>query len=374
MLRSSRFLYGVSLAVAAAATMAPPGAVVHAQGCVVARGAGITPVHAPPGLDSESAAGRMQTSVAYRYLHSDRHYVGSEEQKERKREGSQVINDSHFVDISIDYAFNDRTSLTLAVPYAKHDRSSVVRDSNRNILRRFHTQNSGFADLRLTSNTWLMDPKMHADGNILLGLGVDIPTGNDDAEDYFDTYNATTGQIEKVRRTVDQSVQLGDGGWGVLVDVFAYRRLTPALTVFFNGFYAATPEQTNGVPTFRGNPFEAEMSIADTYMARAGFDYLVWPLHNMTITLDARVEGVPVHDLVGGSDGFRRPGYSMAIEPGVSATVGSYELSLSAPISAYRNRERSVADRRWTEATGVFRHGDAAFADFLVLLNVAKAF
>ena len=49
-------------------------------------------------------------------------------------------------------------------------------------------------------------------------------------------------------------------------------------------------------------------------------------------------------------------------------------LSATAPVAVYRNRERSVADRQQTEATGTFRHGDAAFADYLVSIAIRKGF
>jgi hypothetical protein len=343
-----------------------------AQGCVAARGAGQTTNHAPPS-EHEAAGGTLQTSIAYRWLNSDRHFVGSEEQKQRKREGSQVINESSFVDLAFTYAFNDRYSATLTIPYASHDRSSVVRDSNRKILQRYHTQNSGLADLRLMGSMWLLEPKTHPDGNVALGLGLDLPTGKKDATDTFQVFDPATQKVVAQERTVDQSIQLGDGGYGVLIDLYAYRHLLDRLSVFVNGFYAITPQETSGVPTFRRNPFESEMSIADSFMARAGFDYLLLPQHNLSISFGARVEGVPVEDLVGGSDGFRRPGYAVSVEPAITANVGSYTLNLSAPYAVYRNRTRSVADRRQSAATGTFEHGDAAFADYLLMFSFSKA-
>lgn len=343
-----------------------------AQGCVAARGAGQTTNHAPPSEQGD-VTGKFQTSVAYRWLNSDRHFVGSEEQKQRKREGSQVINRSNFIDVAVTYAFNDRYSATLTLPFASHDRSSVVRDSQRRILQRYHTQNSGLADVRLMGSMWLMDPKTHGDGNISLGLGLDLPTGQKDAKDTFQAFDAATQKVVAQERTVDQSIQLGDGGYGVLLDFYAYRHVLDRLSVFVNGFYAITPEEKSGVPTFRGNPFESVMSIADSFMARTGFDYLLLPQHNVSLTLDARVEGVPAEDLVGGSEGFRRPGYAVSVEPGITATVGSYTMSLYAPYAVYRNRVRSVADRQQTAATGDFQHGDAAFADYLVMFSFTKS-
>lgn len=81
----------------------------------------------------------------------------------------------------------------------------------------------------------------------------------------------------------------------------------PRLNAFVNGAYTITPQEKNGVLTSRGNPFEAEMSISDAYMGRGGFEYLLWPKHGLTLSLAGRIEGVPVRDMVGGSEGFRRP-------------------------------------------------------------------
>jgi hypothetical protein len=94
----------------------------------------------------------------------------------------------------------------------------------------------------------------------------------------------------------------------------------------------------------------------------------------LTVSLAGRIEGVPVYDLVGGSDGFRRPGYAISIEPGMSVTVKSWSFSLYTPVAVYRNRERSVPDLQQSAATETFRHGDAAFADYLVMCNFTKRF
>lgn len=334
----------------------------------------MSPLHEMLNAGPRAESSKWQFAAGYRYLHSDRHFVGSDEQEHRGEEGSQVINDSHFIDLALTYAITNRLSLMFTIPYATHDRSSVVRDANRTILHRYHTQNEGLGDLRITGNSWLFDPNAHVRGNVLLGIGVDAPTGRDDAEDYFDTYDVKSKSVVKTLRTVDQSIQLGDGGWGAVVDVFAYRRLSDTLTASFSGQYTITPEETNGVATNRSNPYEQIMGIADSYSARLGLDYSVWSIPNLTFTLAARAEGVPVHDLVGGNDGFRRPGYTVSIEPGVRAVIGSYALSLNTSLAVYRNRERSVADRRLSADTGVYQHGDAAFADYLVQFNVTTSF
>jgi hypothetical protein len=317
-----------------------------------------------------------QVSVGYRWFQSGRHFTGDHEDVHRQEEGSQVENDSNFIDLNITYAFTPRFSLTATIPFVSHTRSQVVRmnDPARTILERFETHSSGLADVRLEGNAWVLDPTEHRRWNVLLGLGFDAPTGEDDARDTFEVYDPTTGKIIGVRRTVDQSIQPGDGGWGITLDIFSYYTIIPRLNAYVNGAYTITPEEKNGVPTFRSSPFEAEMSIADTYLGRAGLEYTLWPKYGLSISLGGRVEGVPVEDAIGGSEGFRRPGYAVSIEPGVSAMYKGWTAAVYTPVAVYRNREQSIPDQQRSAATGTNVHGDAAFADYSVLFSLAKSF
>ncbi len=366
------------LIVLLAAGIAPRDAT--AQGCVVARGAGMSSEHfASSGLfDDEGSAPAFAFTTAYRSLHSGRHFIGTEEQKVRQEEGSQVINHSNFLDLGLTYSLNPRASATLTIPVVRHDRSQVVRadDPQRTILERFSTQSSGIGDIRLMGSLWMRDPRERPRSNLQVGLGFDAPTGRKDVEDNFDVYNAATHRIVQSRRTVDQSIQPGDGGWALLIDLYGYTQLAERTSFYANGFYAVTPQEENGVPTYRSNPFEAEMSISDSYMLRTGFEYVLPPrlARNLMFSLGARMEGVPIRDLVGGSDGFRRPGYALSIEPGVSARFGSWAASLYAPVAVRRDRPRSVPDLQWSQATGVRRAGDAAFADYTINLSITKQF
>jgi hypothetical protein len=43
-------------------------------------------------------------------------------------------------------------------------------------------------------------------------------------------------------------------------------------------------------------------------------------------------------------------------------------------VALYRNRQRSVPDEQQSDATGISRHGDAAFADYLLMLSIEKRF
>ena len=81
-----------------------------------------------------------------------------------------------------------------------------------------------------------------------------------------------------------------------------------------------------------------------------------------------RYEGVKVRDLIGGSLGFRRPGYALSVEPGAQYEHGKTTWSLNIPVAVQRNRKRSVPDLMQGKA------GDAAFADYLILLGYSRSF
>jgi hypothetical protein len=347
-----------------------------------------------------------QFTAGYRNLHSDRHFVGTQEQENRQEEGSQVINDLNTFDFSLTYSFDPRFSLTVALPYVHNRRSSALRNTAREIVGRSHVETDGIGDLRVYANYWLWDPAPHAahaeptgkgtsgkntavpadapagrKGNIRLSIGVDAPTGDEDARDTREVYNNATGQIvhDPNKVIVDQSIQPSDGGWGIPIDLYGYYMFTPRLTGYLQADYLITPEETNGVPTGRGsatdpNNFEKIMSIGDTFMVRGGLQYLAVPKYGLSVGLGLRTEGQPVYDLIGGSEGFRRPGMNIAVEPSVTWSHKSWSASLSVPITFYNERFQSVPDKQRQAATGNPTHGDAAFADYYVMFTVGKQF
>lgn len=108
-------------------------------------------------------------------------------------------------------------------------------------------------------------------------------------------------------------------------------------------------------------------------MARAGLSYAT-PLHGLSASLGWRIEGIPVYDLVGGSGGFRRPGYVTSIEPSLAYMKGRTTLSLNVPVALVRNRTQSVTDKETERLTGKPRQGDAAFADYSVSVGFGYRF
>jgi hypothetical protein len=312
---------------------------------------------------SYNGPNRWQVSMNWRHQRSDRHFVGSEEQTERKAEGSEVINHINIVDLRIRYNATPQWSFTFGIPYFRAARSSGIRDANREIVARSRVESGEVGDIVLKADRLLWKPLTHPNGNVSFGLGVKLPTGKDDVEDT--RLRLVNGKYVTDVTTVDQSIQPGDGGYGILLDLQGFQRIPRSrFALYGSASYLINPKETNGVPTFRNNLGEEIMSVADQYVGRVGASYAFKKTKGVGASLGLRLEGVPVEDLIGGSKGFRRPGYAISIDPGASYSWGPNTLSLGVPVALYRNRTRSVPDRAIPG-----RHGDAAFADYIIFLG-----
>ena len=195
--------------------------------------------------------------------------------------------------------------------------------------------------------------------------GRSSPTGDYDVQD---TFHSASGPVH---RAVDQSIQPGDGGYGFTLEALGMLAISARVRAYIEGFYLFNPEEENGVETdiVSDNPYYRTMSITDQYMARLGVTYNVLPERGLSFDLGLQVEGVPAEDLLGGNKGFRRPGYAISIDPGVSLALGAWNLSFSVPIAVYRNR---VPDLSGTWEGDGRSPGDASFADYVISASIAR--
>ncbi|MEJ7768123.1 MAG: hypothetical protein WKF89_09945 [Chitinophagaceae bacterium] len=83
------------------------------------------------------------------------------------------------------------------------------------------------------------------------------------------------------------------------------------------------------------------------------------------------MECVPVHDLAGGNNGFRRPGYVVSAEPGLSYQLKKLTALAAVPVALVRSRTQSVPDKIRTRITEVRAQGDAAFADYSINIGLS---
>jgi hypothetical protein len=164
--------------------------------------------------------------------------------------------------------------------------------------------------------------------------------------------------------TVDQSIQLGDAGVGIAIDYLAYKALPARFTLFSTGVYLLNPRNTYTATT----PASRALSVPDQYLFRGGIAYAVPKLRGIALSIAGRDEGVPARDLIGGSDGFRRPGYAVSIEPGIEFARHRNLWSFSYAIAVHRDRTASVQD------IAAHTHGDAAFADSVLMVGYSRTF
>jgi hypothetical protein len=351
-----------------AATFAMAAIKANAQGCIAIRTTGgslCTMQH--PDENANDKPDVWQFNISNRYFNSFRHFVGTVQQKQRLEQHTEVINHVNTTDLSIARDLNRRLSISIGFPILATSRS---QRENFGARSRFVTHSFGMGDLNVTVYRWMLDPLKSRKGNFQLGLGIKFPTGADNYQDYF-PINDSTKQL----RTVDQSIQLGDGGTGFITEANGFYNFNPLVGIYGNLYYLINPREQNGVPTYRSNPNEAIMSVPDQYMARLGINYgFKGRLKNLTAALGGRLEGIPVYDLIGGSEGFRRPGYIVDVEPGLNLMVKKSTFYVAVPIAVVRCRTQSVPDKETTAQKGVFTNGDAAFADYLVNVGFTTRF
>jgi hypothetical protein len=266
--------------------------------------------------------------------------------------------------------------MSVYVPVISNARSSLYEhygNNSKDPNARRSTHSFGLGDVRLAAYYWLLDPARAAKANVQVGLGIKLPTGDYRYQDYFYKNDSV-----KVLGPVDQSIQLGDGGTGITLETNSFYFFSRDASLYFNGFYLSNPREQNGVSTARGGVTSPAsiaygsdvMSVPDQYMARLGVNYLV---DRLAFSGGMRIEGIPAEDLIGGSNGFRRPGYVLSAEPVVAYKVNRTQFYVSVPVAVVRNRTQSVPDKIRTEKTGVYAHGDAAFADYTVNVGFSVA-
>jgi hypothetical protein len=360
-----------------------------AQGCVAVRQMG--GVTALNGANSYNLGkGDFQVGANYRYFHSWRHFVGRDEQPQRQNTGGGIGLDgkdhgnavniySHAVDLNLSYGVTSRLQLNLTIPYVHNERSQVLRQTLPvKDTFRYSVFAAGLGDVRLGANYWVFNPEKALKGNINIGLGLKLNTGSHSVQDIAPQSNGT-----KRSGIMDQAIQPGDGGIGFSVELQGFTKIYKSIYGFANGYYLFNPRETNGTAKSaakEGLEGYNEYASPDQYFARAGFMTSVLKDKSLTFSLAARWEGIPAYDALGGQVAYRRPGYVVAIESGISYRTGQHSLSLFVPYNFIKNRIQSAADiadqklqnSKITDPSKyVHVQGDAAFADYSISLGYA---
>ncbi|MEO6734137.1 MAG: hypothetical protein ABIN01_23145 [Ferruginibacter sp.] len=364
---------------------------VSAQGCVAVRQMGGVGMCSSNGYNLSK--GDLQAGVNYRYFHSWRHFVGKEEQPERQKTGGghdasgkelgNAVNIySHAVDLNLSYGITNRLQFNLSIPWVHNERSQVLRQATPvKDTFRYSVYAKGLGDVRFGLNYWVIDPAKAHMGNLMIGGGIKLRTGS-----YAETDEAP--QTDGTTKTVmmDQAIQPGDGGVGFSLEMQGFTHLYKSIYGFVNAYYLFNPKESNG--TYKSAPSAGLAgyniyACPDQYLARAGFMTAVGKAQKLTVSLAGRIEGIPAYDVLGGQVAYRRPGYVVAVEPGVSYRTGQHSVSLFVPYNVVKDRIQSAADiatqnlrnANVTDAAKMVHvQGDAAFADYSISLGYSYRF
>ena len=350
---NSMSLQRVALAVTIIAVgLAPAGAA--GQGCEPIRFT--TPVNLGGiGQAYAQSGGQWQVGLSYRHLSADEFFVGKESSPEKGPGGAPPEFRIHTLVADIGYAFNDQFRLRLAVPFSA---AQVVTHTGANGAPVEQTAN-GIGDVSFMGEGWVLKPRTHQRGNIGFGLGFKAPTGSHTIKTEVPTATGTTNIV------ADQTVQPGDGGWGILLGSQAFHTITERSNAYATGFYMISPKAESDV-TRAGVPW----SVPDTYSARLGATYDVQQDWGLSLSLGGRLDGIPVHDLVGGGDDstVKRASQILYADPGLSVGRGKGTFTLSVPVRMWVNREQSELDQSTNTPAG------GGFAKYLVFASYAWRF
>lgn len=294
----------------------------------------------------------LTVDIGYRVFNSNKYFVGD---KEIYRP-TAVENHQNIFDIDVEYQLTHRWSLIADVP---------VYDGTRNQIYppKGIFQVSGLGDVTVGAQAWVFRPPTENGGNVAVNAQIKLPTGINDAT------GSALYKGKTIKATADQSMQPGDGTWGFSVGTQGYKRLWHSASAYGEANYLFSPVDTTDVKTFRSQPGQDVMSASDQYLYRGGISQAVPKVHGLALSAGIRGEGVPVRDLLGDSNGFRRPGTIISFDPGLMFTYKHDTFSVNGPWALYRNRPPSATELKYGT-----KNGDAFFADYTVVASVSHHF
>jgi hypothetical protein len=230
----------------------------------------------------------------------------------------------------------------------------------------------GLQDVRLIGNYWLLDPDKNPNQNVAVRFGLKAPTGDRSATDF--SYRGAV----RVRRPVDPAIQPGDGGWGLVFGTQAFKRVFKRTFLYLQGTYLSNSREMNGtqtpfgdLPGLTGGDIGYIVdSVPDQYLGQIGLAQTVWPEKRLSVTFGVRIDGVPSHDLIGGSEGWRLPGYNISLEPGLAISRGKNWFSFTVPVAVKSYGSTSLADARTNSPFA----GIVSLADSQVTFSYSRRF
>lgn len=337
----------------------------NSQGCIMVRN--ISGFGQYNLADNAFTTSEWQLNITSRYFKAYRDFKGTKDQKTPGKD--QSIVKSITTDFTLSRIMNHGWSVDLSLPFAANSRSASIEHGGAGTARHI-THTFGMGDIRLTVYKWLLSPTVIQKGNIQLGMGVKLPTGDYKYQDYFWRNDST-----KVLAPVNASIGLGDGGTGIITELNSFYFITKSISFYGNFYYLLNPRDQSGVSTTNGKtPTALQIkvgsdvySVPDVYSIRAGFNF---NFNKLTASLGLRDEGVPVRDLTGGSNGLRRSGHNLSLEPGLVYRFRKMSAYVYVPTIIQRKIKQNLIDKKITEITGVYTIGAGGSGDYALFAGI----
>jgi hypothetical protein len=297
-----------------------------------------------------------QTQLSYQYADTNELYIGDQRNDAAGPFGVPPHRRVQILDLDVIYGITNRIEADLSVPFVFS--SGGTEQGTAQSHQFVTTSASGLGDMSFQVEYWLSNPVKPSRVSGSVSLGFIAPTGSDSVTG--PNYNTNPPKS----LPLDEAFQLGTGGWGLLFRAQGTAQIVGPLYAYGSGFYGMSlSEHTNVV---QGGAFRA---VPDTYSGRLGAAYLLSALPGVVVSFGGRINGVTVRDVVGGGDlYFRRPGYEVYIEPGLTWTIGRNMASISVPIRVYQKQIDSLLDN------SLGRHPGQDFAPYLVTASFARRF
>jgi len=335
------------------------------QGCIVIRNIS--------GYGQYNFATNAFTSSDWQLNVTSRYFKAYKDYKLTHNQNTLASNESVVKSFSTDFTISrflkNGWSLDFSVPISSNSRTADLEHGGPNTTR--HTTSTfGLGDIRFTVYKWLFNTSIRQKGNLQVGLGIKFPTGDYRYQDYFYRNDST-----RVLAPVNLSIQLGDGGTGIITALNGFYFFNKSISAYGNFYYLINPRDQSGVSTLFGRTatnlqiitWSTVSSVPDVYSWRIGgsFNY-----KNLAFSAGLREDGIPVNDLIGESNGVRRPGYNFSVEPGLTYNLPKASLYLYVPFIVSREIKQANPDAKITEITGTYTAGAGGSGDCQVILGV----
>jgi hypothetical protein len=301
-------------------------------------------------------ARQWQLQASFQYVNTDEFYVGSQRNDAAGPLGQAPHRVVSLLNVDVLYGLTNRFSVDLTIPFLTG--SGQWLQGTAVSPKLYHFDQSGLGDVSIQAEYWVLDPTKPSRVKGSMSVGIKAPTGK---------YKATALQYSPqgdVEKPIDEAVQLGNGGWEILFRAQGTAVMAGPLFGYASAYYGLSLTEHANVlngTVLRGVP--------DTYSARLGVAYLLRRLAGLVLSAGGRINGVTVRDVIGGGDLYwRRPGYEVYFEPGVTWTGGKNTMSASVPLRVYQNKLDSLLDK------SLNRHVGADFAHYLLLVSYARRF